>query len=221
MKRKIVCFLLFLGLYNNIYTQTLDDDYDDIDYYDFIGIYLSVEYMTILEKTKNYILSKQVNEFDNYYYQFLIVTSEAILYDSYSDESYRKVPVWDIMKYKFEYNNGYFVIDNYGNKYKKISDDIENWSDIHSNYITNTLMKELLDQGEIILNEYGFIIPSLNNKKFETMTQVYIFRENANLYLVDESNNYYVLEIKDNEYIIYIVDRRWNKSAIIWSKKLK
>jgi hypothetical protein len=220
MKGIIAYLLLFIGLNNNIFPQILDHD-DYIDYYDFIGVYLPIEHMTSLENTKNYILSMNLYEYNDYY-TILVVTRNAILYDSYSYESPQNIPVWEIMNYKFEYNDGYLIIDNNGNKYKKISDDIENWTyNVHRNYVLNIILKELLDQGEAILNENGFIIPSLNNKQFGAMTYYYGFLENANLYLVDESGNRYVLEIKNNEYIIYrLHNRRWEKDTIIWSKKL-
>ena len=219
MKRKIACFFVFLGLCYNVFPQTIDNK-DDIDYYDFIGIYLSVEFITLLENTKNYIAAMHFID-DNGIETILAVTRDSISFDHYAYEFPQNLSVWEIMKYKFEYNNGYYIIDYNGNRYKKISDYIENWSDdIHRNYVTNIIMKELLDQDEIILNENGFIILSLSNRQFRAMTHIYIFLDNANLYLVDGSNNYYVLEIKNNEYIIYILDRGWKKGTIIWSKKI-
>ena len=47
MKRKIICFFIFFGLCNSIFPQTIEND-DYIDYYDFIGIYLPVEFIILL-----------------------------------------------------------------------------------------------------------------------------------------------------------------------------
>ena len=130
------------------------------------------------------------------------------------------IPVWEIMMYKFEYGNDeWIIIDERGNKYKKISDNIENWYMIPVDYIAKIVLNELINTGDIIVENGIIIIPSLNNKRFGISLQPFPYTVNANLYLVDDYGNTFILEIMDNEYIFFRYDRR-EKNGIIWSKKL-
>jgi len=221
MKRILIYFLLLIGLVNTIHAQTLEQN-NDFNCYDFNGIYLPIEFITSLEHTKNYTTAMNLNK-DYKYYTVLIVTRDRIICDIHQYDTYQTVPVLEITKYQFEYNDGCILTDENGNTYKKISDDIDSYyNNTYNNFIINTVMKELIDQGGIIINDAGFIIPSLHNKRFGVVAYIYNYSINANLYLADELGNQYTLEISDNEYILYRLDTRtWERTTIFWSVKIE
>ena len=220
MKRITVSLLLFSGFIHSIFPQ-ISNDNDFTDLYYSKGVYLPLEYITSLEETKNNFIAMSLNK-DRKYHTILVVTTDSIICSNYEDTWYI-IPVWEITECKFEYNNGWVFIDNNGYKYKKISNNIENWYNIvHENYIANIVFKELIEQGDILIEDGGIItIPSLNNIKLGVTTDAFLYVENANLYLVDEYGGFYILEIKNNEYIIFYSHYiKKEKGPIMWSKKL-
>jgi len=193
-----------------------------IDFYKAEGVYLPVEYITELEKTKNNYLAMKLNKEKKYYY-VIAVKREEILYDDLHSDCLYNIPVWDLTKCKFEFtaNNEWLFTDKNGYVYKKITDDIENWYSMLRNYMGSTVLRELINKGDVIIKTDAIVIPSLNNKELVIISMPYNYMENANLEFKDMYGNYVILEIKNDEYVFYKYDwENKEKKEKIWEKKL-
>ena len=193
----------------------------------FIGYYISVDLINILEETKNYNLSRELalNENDRYVeiYVHIIVRENRILYyPFYSDLSF-KVSKDKFEKFDFKYVNGdKIIIDHNGDIYKKITTDLINYEKIMNNFIGNIILSDFISAGEIIIENDFIMIPSLNNKKLKISTWFYYDAPDINLRLYDyEFGNKWTVFLKKNNQKLTInydppIWYRGERFHIIW-----
>ena len=131
--------------------------------------------------------------------------------------------LWEVFNFRFEkIDDDIFLIDNKNNRYKKIPGDLfeyEYWSDIVANFVGTIVLDELINRGEIILENGLVTFPALDNKTFRIQWQAYDPRVRRNLYLESvlytPNNEILALEIRQNEYVFY--GYRYSSTNIVWS----
>jgi hypothetical protein len=229
-RRRYVLFLLFLIIfYNTLFAQIEDID----DAYilnsignDFIGVYLSIEFLEILNKTKSYAIAMNHNSnygFENYY-EIIVVYENRIKYNYLYYDGYGLISKYDYQNYKFEYinENEIFITDPNEHKYIKITNDLLNYNEIISNIIGNIVLKDLITNEFLTIENNIISIPSLENKKYIIRTLRYLYNRNENLILEDFDNNRLVsLSIENSIYTIFWIERNFytsyqNVKRIIW-----
>jgi len=208
--KKITVFLFFLfGIIYSIYPQI-------------VGVYLPIEYITLLERTKHNPQSWAFN-IDNKSHDLLIVDFYSIIACDRIYDVNMNIYVWEITKYKFECNdNEIILIDDKNNRYKRISHDIydvEKYWESVCNFIGKVVLDELIKSGDIILENDIIIFPALNNKRFRIQWQSFDPNNRRNLEFenITDSLEDISLEIRSNEYIFYGYHSL--SRDILWSKK--
>jgi hypothetical protein len=215
MKKKAFFIFFLMKFIYNVFPQIID--------FDIMGVYLPVEYIASLERTKHNPVSWAFND-EHVSYDFLIVDAHTIKVCDRAYDGMADIYVWDIINYHFEYDNfDIFCIGERNNKYKKISTGIyefENWQKIVCNYIGKIIMDELIQAGDIILENDLIIIPALDNEKFRIRWQAFDPGDRMNLRFesVMDYPHDLSLEIRPNEYVFY--GYHYFSTDIVWSKKL-
>jgi hypothetical protein len=211
MKKKSFLLIILLISLNNAFAQIID--------YDIIGVYLPVDYIETLERTKHNPVSWAHCK-ENYFNTVYIVDTYSITASGRYDGE-KNIFVWDIFKFKFEYIDGnIFLTDDKNNRFRKIPGELyefEDWSDIVSNFIGRIILEKLIKSGDIILENDLVTFPSLDNKVFRIQWQAYDPREKRNLHLEGVTNfqENLTLEIRSNEYIFY--GYHYFATDIVWS----
>jgi hypothetical protein len=215
IKRKVIFMFFLIKFTNTVFPQTID--------FDIMGVYLPVEYIASLERTKHNPASWAFND-EHTSYDLLIVEAYTIKASDRMYDGITNIYLWDMINYHFEYDNaGIFCIDEKNNKYKKISNavyEFENWQEIVCNYIGKIIMDELIQSGDVILENDLITIPALDNEKFRIQWQAFDSRDRMNLRfesVVDYPHDLF-LEIRPNEYIFY--GYHYFSTDVVWSKKL-
>ena len=217
MIKPAVLLVILFALINNAPAQLMDFDFG----FDIIGVYLPVEYIESLERTKHNPISWGYNR-ENYYHTVYIVNPYSIQASGRYD-GMDSIYLWEVFNFRFEnIDDGLFLIDNKNNRYRKIPGDLfeyENWSDIVANFIGTIVFDELINSGEIILENGLATFPALDNKTFRIQWQAYDPGVRRNLYLESvlylPNNEILALEIRQNEYIFY--GYRYSSGNIVWS----
>jgi hypothetical protein len=140
----------------------------------------------------------------------------------------------DLKNYQFEIgnNNEIIIINKNGEKYKKISNDFNYDIPAIDNYLGGIVLHDLINSGDVILDNNIITIPSLDYEKFIIDTwgvldgfYEYLDINGFSLYLDGFYNRglFIFMEINDNEYTIF-EKVTWNTGQItkeiIWKKKL-
>jgi hypothetical protein len=199
----------------------------------FLGVYMSMDFLAALEKTKHYdkaMRTKATESFDDFY-MCMVVFKNKIIYWYYFGEGYFAVSKSKFPNYQFEYNDKEVrIIDPYGNIYLKMSENAENHKITMSNYIAKVILRDLIAKGEITIENDIISIVSLNNKKFKVGTFAYVYNNRENLILEEIENethpytDIFSLEIENNKYTIYWTEQLYRPyrevKRIIWEKRL-
>jgi hypothetical protein len=207
-KKSVLLIILFISI-NNAFAQIID--------YDIIGVYLPVEYVETLKRTKHNPTAWAAFDQAKTVY---VVDAHTITVRGRFDEYYN-VYLWDIFKFKFENTNkDTYLIDDEGNRFIKIPGDLyefEDWSDIISNFIGKIIFDDLIKNDDIILNNDLITLPSLDNKVYRIQWQAYDPEEKRNLHLEGITDySTLSLEIRQNEYVFY--GYHYFSKEIVWSK---
>ena len=216
MKNNIFLLVYVLMLNNALLSQEEERNYflDNIDI-NFIGYYVSVNFMASIESNKSYALARNTIHENTYYAHIMVFENNMICYPFYSD-TYFEVSVDEFTEYKFEIiENEMFIIDFNGNKYKKMTSsvDYEMYYQVMNNFIGNIVLIDFINNGKIIIENDYIYIPSLDNKKFGISTWL-MYGNEANLVIYDENNSWIYIEINDNELILYRIVNRGK--SILW-----
>jgi hypothetical protein len=232
---KIITFCCCLFFINILFANADDENYDNeyildsIDYR-FIGAYLSVDFITTLERTKNYDSSMSINSIGMYedFFEVIIVYENKIIPQSYLGEGFWGVSKSIFLEYIFEYinENEIYIIDHNGHKYKKLTDDVMNYKSILNNFIASIIFIELIHINEIKI-ENGIISIISINKKFKICTFGYVYNNynrNENLILMDcETDRLVYFVINNNVYSLYWMTDSSNTphpifNGLLWKK---
>jgi len=196
--------------------------------YDIYGVYLPVEYIETLERTKHNPKSwaafteKKDGNRDRLFYMVDLTRIHVMGLDY---DGTALLFIEDIVKLKFEkVKNNVYLTDKYNNKYKRIPGEIYDYEYLDGitpvqNFIGNTILDELIKNSDAALKNGIVTIPALNNKRYWVQFHAFNPEKNINLefeeYVQDNSDDIYLV-IKNNEYIFYRND--YKPENIIWSK---
>jgi hypothetical protein len=226
MKKPMILFYCLI-IANNMLIAQMEREYilDNIDEH-FVGIYLPVEFLLTLEKTKHYATAMKYNmkspeNYETVFYEHIVVYRNEIRYTELYADGSRNVLRCELPNYQFEYVNDseIFFIDTNENKYKKITDDLNDYEIIIGNYLGKIILNEILQKGEMEIEGNIITIPSLGNKKYRIETLGCLYPEHCNLYLKDCETEWSVyLEIGSNKYTIY--DIEYHRKKTIWEKEI-
>ena len=223
MNIKAILIIVFIATSGNIFAQIGDRNFSlDLDY-NIMGVYLPVEYIESLKRTKHNPMSwAQFGE--NYINNVYIIDEFSIkacgMYDGVA-----KIYVWEMLNFQFEKINGdVILVDDRNNRFKKLPGDLyeyEHWSDIICEFIGNIVLEELIKNREIIL-ESGFVtFPALGNRTFRVRWQTYNPTDKKNLRFEEvpyvPNNDDLSLEINQDKYIFY--GYQYFSEDIVWSYK--
>jgi len=194
--------LLFIILNNRHYAYAQDADFD------IYGIYLPVEYIETLERTKHNPTAWGVLNKGNPYNFFYIVKSYHIEAHGMGYERGYPLFLSETLKFRFEKTgDDVYLVDHLNNRFKKIPGDLfesENYNAAINNFIGNIILDELIKSGDIILENDLVTFPLLDNKVFRIEWQS--FNPRAVMHLVFEEvtdNQKLSLHIRSNEYTFY------------------
>jgi hypothetical protein len=233
MKKSLI-LVYCLIIANNILIAEIEEEYilDTIDER-FIGAYLPIEFLFTLEKTKHYAAAMKYNmksseDYATIFYEHIVVYENEIRYTELYADGFRNVSMCGLPNYQFEYikDDEILIIDPNGNKYKKITDSLNDYEIIIGNYLGKIILNEILEKGEMEIEGNIITIPSLDNKKYRIETLGYLYPEHCNLYLKDCETEWPVyLEIESSIYTIYDIEYNRRASSgkikkIIWKKEI-
>jgi hypothetical protein len=195
-----------------------------------------LEFVNSFEETKDYLFSKKIMKKYEYIYirieNYGIWTQEPILEDGYHENFIQTSN--DLKDYQFVFgnNNEIIIITKNGEKYKKISNSFDYNIPAIDNYLGKIVLRDLINNGDVILDNNIITIPSLDYEKFmiDTWDVLDGYYEYLNingfaLHLDGFFNRglFIFMEINDNEYTIF-EKVTWNTGQItkkiIWKKKL-
>jgi hypothetical protein len=210
MKKNTVLSIMVFTLINGAFAQELD--------FDIVGVYLPVEYIESLERTKHNPASWAFGGASPH--SVYIVDAYGIQasgrYDGTVD-----VYLWDIFNFRFEKTDGdIFLIDPENHRFRKLPAylyEYEDWSDIIGNFTGKVILDKLIKSGDVILNNGLVIFPALDNSVFRVQWQDYNPGEKKNLRLEGVADNRILsLEIRQNEYVFYGYHHL--STDIVWSR---
>jgi hypothetical protein len=199
--RKIIFYCLIFINISIIKVQAIES-YDIIDK-KYIGIYLPTEYIRSVELTKNHSFSLGLNR-ERGYHDVLIVM-ENIIYSDYGfcDQYAIKTDEASKFEYFIDSNNEILIRDNNGGIYKKISENIENYYMVVSDYIGKIILDGLFKLG-LTVNQNNVYLPFLDNQNYEIVLYekgIYLL---SNIVLRNVNNEQWLyLNINDKKYTFY------------------
>jgi hypothetical protein len=199
MENKLFCVfsIILLFISGDIFTDEDEFHLNDIDT-KFIGIYLPVNYISSLNTTLNHYISLRLNK-NRYYHDILIVHKNKIYSNLEFNDGYA-IRSKEAINYKFLDNeNDIKIMDSNNYEYIKISNEINDYGIIFSNYIGRIIFAKVIFDNRIQFNGDRF---SVNNQNIEFGINLYNFESTPNLVLVS-INEVLFLEIINNRYIIY------------------
>jgi len=209
--KKIIFLLFLLVIINNvIFSQEEEFNYyiSNIDT-NFIGYYVSIDFLTSIENYKSYAFARNLILENTYYAHIIVYENNMIYYPFYSD-CYFEVTSEEFIEFEFKtFRNEITIIDQYGNKYKKMTNSVDYkiYQKIMENYIGNIVLIDFIKHGKIIIDDDNLIIPSLENRKFLISTWL-SYGDDVNMEIYDEIDRWMNIEINNNELIIYKNERR-------------
>jgi hypothetical protein len=218
--KKLILLLYYFATLIMLYAEIEDEIYMLMDINkDFMGYYVSVDFIATLEETKNYNLTRELvlNKNDWYkeiYVHIIVDENKMWYYPFYSDLSFY-VSKDSFGNFIFECINGdKIIIDPNGNKYKKITNDLENYEIVMNNFIGNIILSDFINTGEIIMENDFIIITPLNNRKLKISSWFYYDDPaiNLRLYNYEFGNKWRVfLKINNQKLIIYYDPPIWHR----------
>jgi hypothetical protein len=208
MKKNIVLSIILFMVVKNAFAQN----------FDIVGVYLPVEYIESLERTKHNPLSWAFNG-ETFFHSVYIVDLYTIQASGRYDGT-DNIYLWDILNFQFEkIGEDIFLIDNENHRFRKLPGDLyehEDWSETIGNFIGKIILDELIKSGDVILNNDLVTFPVLDNNIFRIQWQDYNPRVKWNLHLEGVTDNRIVtLVIRQNEYVFYGYD--YFSKDIVWS----
>jgi len=153
--------IIVIGL-SNLFAQEISRDYYlGIIEDDFTGVYLPVEYITILEETKNHSLAIHHND-DRQYHDILIVNKNNIYSNSKWHDGYAiKADEGNLFQFNRSGNNR-IIIDNNGYSYKRIGENSSQAYSLAEIFVIKIVFESLLKQNiGVSLLENRILIPFL------------------------------------------------------------
>jgi len=178
------CVILFLFLSSIAYANdfNLENVLDD-----YIGTYVPVQYDNILISTRSHYEAMLSNK-DQYH--DILLLNKSICYSNLKFHDGYAIPRKEFKDFNFVINkNGEFIIDNNGNSYKKISENVGTSGYVDfSSYVLNVIFEDAqafenitLDRNKVIINNIEYTI-NLDSVFFETEGVSVWLRGNGNLY---------------------------------------
>jgi hypothetical protein len=226
VKKALVLFCCVTGIITGAGAQTEDERYllDCIDRR-FIGYYISLEFVSALERTKHYATARESAG----RYEYIIIFKDSIRYQRPREDAYSEVSEEKARNYRFEYTNNReaLIADETGTWYKRITGhtEYEAANKAVNHYIASVVLEDFLKKGELILEENTVLVPALNNRKFEVATWRMWPGEAANLYLGDELNRWVYLELQGRGCVMYRTIRRNGREPpareVIWRTRIE
>lgn len=207
-----ICNLLFsYEEENNYFINNIDNN--------FIGYYVSIDFLTSIEKYRSYAIARGFISENTYYAHIIVYDNNMIVYPFYSD-TFFEISVELFTEFNFVIiNDEMIIIDPNGNRYKKMTNSVEYeaYYRVMENYIGNIVLIDFIKNGEIIIEDDYIFVPSFDNKKYGISTWL-MYGNDANLAIYDENNNWVYIDINNNELIIYRIQR--NMKIILWKIKI-
>ena len=164
MNKKIISFAaIVLIVFNSLLAQQLGNDFHlEIIEDDFIGVYLPVEYIAILEATKNHSLAFQHNK-KRPYHDVLIVNKNTIYSNAKWSDGYA-IKASEGNLYQFvRVGTNRIIIDNNGYSYRKIGDYPPEAYNTARTFVKNIIFESLLEQNiGVFIHENTVVLPFLN-----------------------------------------------------------
>jgi hypothetical protein len=199
MEKVYIFLLIFVVI--NINAQEKDEWYVNTNEY-YFGIYLPINYIELLEKTKNNYTSLNNNK---NYHDILIVEKNRIASNSQFHDGYA-IKNEEAKYFKFyEENKIKYIIDQNNIKYKCISNTTENYYEIVCNFVAKIIFNGI-NEVKIINNEIN--ISKIGKQNYKINLDPVLIDGNANLILVNYGLDEWIyLEITNNEYIFYEMER--------------
>lgn len=185
------------------------------------GVYLPVEYIEALERTKHNPLSWAFNTNGGIFPHSVYIVDAYTIQAGGRYDGIFNIYLWDIFKFRFEKTGGdIFLIDHENHRFRKLPGDLyeyEDWQAIIGNFVGKIILDELIKSGDIILNNDLVIFPALDNTIFRIQWQAYDPKGKMNLRLEGVADNRILsLEIRQNEYVFY--GYHYFSTDIVWSK---
>jgi hypothetical protein len=171
--RKMVFIFIFTNAVLLVNAQTVQDNYFSHPIHSkFYGYYLPLDFVNSFEKTKDFLLSKEfIKKYECFY---LRIDKNGIWVEKQTDaveDGYHEklIQTQDGLRdYQFEIgnNNDITVINKNGEKYKKISNDYNYYIPAIDNYLGRIVLHDIINNGDIILDNDIITVPSLDYEKF-------------------------------------------------------
>jgi hypothetical protein len=228
MKNNIFFIFMYFVVLLSLYSQNKNEFYLESINDDFIGVYLPIEYIDSLEKTKNHSLSLHLN--DKSRYHDVLSVNKNIIYSNLKWHDQYAIRATEVNLFQFTKNGkDVIIIDNNGYSYKKTGNDPNSYYSIADTFVGNIVFKNLLDKGIGVGVDKGrIIIPFLY---FFTSQDTYninlddmFYEKGSNILLYNQNDRSSIgLFIDGENYLFYKLSRIgdiYEKSDLIFSYKL-
>jgi len=156
-------FMMMVVLFNGVFAQEPGKDFRlEIIEDDFIGVYLPVEYIAILEATKNHSLAFQHNN-EGRYHDVLIVNKNIIYSNSEWNDGYAiKASEGNLFQF-IRIGSDRVIIDNNGFSYRKIGDYPSEAYNVARALATSIVFESLLERNiGVSILENTILLPFLH-----------------------------------------------------------
>ena len=228
MKSNIVFVFMYFVISLSLYSQNRDEFHVEAINDDFIGVYLPVEYIVSLDKTKNHSLSMHLNDREKYH--DVLSVNKNIIFSNLKWHDQYAIKAAEVSLFQFVKNEeDVIIIDNNGYPYKKIGNNPNNYHSIVRMFVGNIVFENVLDKrvGLSITNG-RIIIPFLYfftaNDTYNINLDDMFFEKGANIYIYNQNDRYYIgLFINGEDYQFYKLSRRddyYRKSNLIFNYRL-
>ncbi|GHU94326.1 hypothetical protein FACS189479_06930 [Spirochaetia bacterium] len=229
MKKYIIFMPMFI-ISLNLFAQKISQEYylNNIED-DFIGVYLPIEYINSLVKTKNHSISMHLNNSEKYH--DVLAVNKNIIYsnlkwhDQYAIQS-NEGNLYTYMKIE----NDNIIVDNNENSYKKIGDDPSQYSSIVRNYVGNIIFNDVVEKKiGVYISDREIVIPFLyfftgvdnyeiilDDMFYEKGSSILLYNRQRDVmvYLVINGTNYLFYDMKEDNDDMFNV-----KSNILFTYK--
>jgi len=161
MVRNVILTVMFIAL-SNLFGQEIGTDYYlDIIEDDFIGVYLPVEYITVLEETKNHSLAMHRN--DSHHYHDVLIVNKNIIYSNLKWHDGYAIKADEGKIYQFIRNgNDRIIIDGNGYSYTRIGNDPSQAYSAAQSFAIKVVFESLIKQNVgVSVLENRIMIPFL------------------------------------------------------------
>lgn len=182
LKYCVVLFLFFLSCFAFSYEFDLEDVSEE-----FLGTYIPMQYDNILISTRSHYDAMLSNE--QQYYDILLLNKNICYSNIHFHDGYAILKeVFEDFRF-IENTKGKFIIDNNGNSYRKISENVGNSGYVDfGSYVLAIIFEDVQALNDIVLNKNKIVIDRveysiiLDSVFFETEGVAIWLRGNGNLY---------------------------------------